>query len=78
MDAFELARELYRRGRELIDATRDRAVVDDTLRWAREDLEDALLDLKRSVLGLDAMGTLDSADEVAELMSVIRELTNGT
>ncbi|MFT3784568.1 MAG: hypothetical protein QM770_00190 [Tepidisphaeraceae bacterium] len=74
MDAFDSARDLYRRGKELIDETRDRAVLDDELRWAREDLEDALLDLKRGVTHFDAFLVLEEIDEVIELMAVIRSI----
>ena len=53
MSDYEQALTVYRNGRELVDVTRDRAVSEDRIRWAREDLEDVLLDLKLAVLDLD-------------------------
>ena len=48
MDVFDLALTLYREGKAILDESRDFAASDDLLRWAREDLEDALLDTKQA------------------------------
>jgi hypothetical protein len=50
MSLSDDARSLYRDGKLLIDATRDLAATNDLLRWAREDLEEELLDLKLAVI----------------------------
>jgi hypothetical protein len=50
LQQFDQARKLYAEGKQLLDATRDAAVTNDDLRWAREDLEDVLLDLKLAVI----------------------------
>lgn len=53
MDPFDIALVLYRDGKLIIDASRELAVANDLLRWAREDLEDILLDLKRAWIARD-------------------------
>jgi hypothetical protein len=53
VEPFDQARDLYAAGKRLLDATRDAAVTNDALRWAREDLEDVLLDLKLAVIELN-------------------------
>lgn len=59
MDFEETARKLYRDGKLVIDATRDLAVSDDLIRWARGDLDETLLDLKPALME-------DDGDEVEE------------
>jgi hypothetical protein len=69
---FGFALQLCSTARELLDQTRDHAVKNDSLRWAREDLEEALLDLKLGVLELDAGSVYEHAGECIELMAAIR------
>lgn len=71
MDAYDSARDLYRDGRRILDLTRDLAVDDDHLRWAREDLEDVLLDLKLGVLDADESEVMRGLIEAAQLIAHI-------
>lgn len=72
MAAFDSALEFYRVGKLLIDHSRDAAVIDDQVRWLREDLEDALLDVKQGVLTSDARLVEDSLIEASSLIVQLR------
>lgn len=67
------ARSLYREGKSVIDATRDLAAVDDLIRWAREDLDEALLDLKLALMEQDDDEIDQRAAESVDLIREIRE-----
>lgn len=71
MDDFEYASELYRRGRQLYDFTHDLAVARFDLRVDREDLDEALLDLKLAVMDQDLRRVRRYSNEVKQLMSDI-------
>jgi hypothetical protein len=75
VNSFDRARELYAAGKRIVDASRDKAVTNDELRWAREDLEDVLLDLKLGVIELneEAVDTLMKEARIA-IAAVLREL----
>jgi hypothetical protein len=73
---FSDAVHLYEEGRRLIDATRELAVQHDRVRWTREDLEEALLDLKLGVLDGDAELVDEALTESAKLMSEMISIVN--
>lgn len=73
MNPLELAKAIYSDGKHLIDATRDLSVTDDFLRWTREDLEDALLDLKLAVMEQSASAIASGLYETMTLIRVIRD-----
>lgn len=56
----------------MLDATRELAVRHDRMRWAREDLEDALLDLKLAVLDFNADRAMEHFGEALGLLAEIR------
>ncbi len=74
MSVFDRAVHIYGSGRRLIDATRDLAVTHDLIRWAREDLEDLLLDLKLAVLDADMDEVQLQLQEVLKLYAELRDL----
>jgi hypothetical protein len=75
MSDFDAARKLYRDAKQVIDVTRDLAVTNDALRWAREDLEDVLLDLKLAVIEINEAGLDELIRETrAAIAAVRREL----
>jgi len=75
MDEFEFANSVYRDGRLLLEASRERAVLHDELRWAREDLEEALLDLKPAVMDLDRTSCVLYAHEAIALIAHVRAIS---
>jgi hypothetical protein len=76
MAAFDEAQRVYRDGRLIIEATRDLAVTNDRVRWLREDLEDALLDMKQAILDLDETRADQHLFEAISLMAeLVRRVT---
>lgn len=73
-DQFDRARELYRDGKLLLDATRSLAATNDLIRWAREDLEWDLLDLKRAVIEMNAFEIPSLITDVKAMFGVIYAL----
>ena len=71
MGRFDRARELYAAGKRLLDVTRDGAVTRESLRWAREDLEDVLLDLKLAFLDQNPLDLEDLMSEATTLMNAV-------
>ena len=53
MDRFIEAEHLYGQSRRLIDVAKSTSMASDELRWAVEDLTEALLDLKLARIELD-------------------------
>jgi hypothetical protein len=78
MDIYAMAHRIYREGMRVLAASRDRAVVNDELRWAREDLEDVLLDVKLAVLSRDERTLGVRSLEAVELIGVVFELAMDT
>jgi hypothetical protein len=77
MSAFVFASELYRDGRVLVQATRSYAMANDLVRWTREDLEDALLDLKLAVIDQDLASVQSRGREVNALTQLLYGLIEG-
>jgi hypothetical protein len=71
MDVFFNAMQVYSQSQLLVDATRDASVVDDLLRWMREDLSEAAWDMKLAVIDGDAERTSIYLSECLELMTGI-------
>lgn len=69
MDVFDLARSLYREAKLVLDLTRDLAAANDALRWARDDLEEDLLDLKLAVIE-------SNLGELPELIFAVQRMIN--
>ena len=64
--------ETYRLGRVFVDECRPLAEQDDELRWALEDLEEMLLDLKLCVLQDDVPGMETHTEEILRLFDEFR------
>jgi len=77
MPRYERALTVYRDGRLIVEATRELAVQHDNLRWLREDLEEALLDLKLAWLDLDTTQLDDHLIEVMVFIADIRRFVQG-
>lgn len=73
MSFDEVARALYRDGKLIIDISRDSASEDDLIRWAREDLEEALLDLKLALIEERADEVASRFVEASNLINLIRK-----
>jgi hypothetical protein len=71
MDDFQAAIEIYHEGRQLYELTNELAVTWFDLRIDREDLDEALLDLKLAVLDRDAPRVRRYVYEVKHLMAGI-------
>jgi hypothetical protein len=71
VNPLQSALDLYRDGRELVDLVRDPAVLNDDLRWMREDLDEGLLDLKLAVIDLDPDRVARASAEVSSLIALI-------
>jgi hypothetical protein len=55
MGRVDDAKVIYALGRELIASARQEVLLDDSVKWLVDDLEEALLDLKQAVIdGPDA------------------------
>lgn len=66
------ALDIYRECLGLIEITRDVALVNDAVRWDREDLIEAAMDLKLAVIDLDRRRTAIYSDECIVLMMTLR------
>jgi hypothetical protein len=64
MGWVEDAERTYALGREVVRESFDLAQRDDHARWLREDLEEALLDLKEAVIADDEFGGYEFTREV--------------
>ena len=71
MEIFDAAKELYRDAKALLDATRDAAASNDEQRWAREDAEEDLLDLKLAVIDGSVDEVSERFDDVQRMIQVI-------
>jgi|GEM_PF-4975114 len=74
MDEIEEAKLVYGLGKTLIAEFKDKKTLEDHVVWAIEDLEDALFDLKESVIGGDLAWLRYYSLECRSLIKVMQQL----
>ena len=75
MDAFEQAARQYEYARRLLAMVEPLRADNDELRWAAEDLEEVLLDLKQAVMDRDEERTREHHHETRDLMRIVAMLS---